>query len=130
MPANPRTPLNAFVTAALLAGVIAVSAGLLSGPALAGNGKGGNNNDGLDTPADTIHPNIHQNNNEGNNANPNGNNPQSGNFADGTGGGNMHGIGNTPGQLGINPNDDGVSGFANQLNTVHGGIGAYNPQIP
>ena len=77
----------------------------------------GTNNDDLDTPADTIHPNIHQNNGPGNNANPNGAND---------GGGNMHGIANNPGQRGINPNDDGVNGFANQLETVHGGIGAYN----
>jgi hypothetical protein len=73
------------------------------------------------TPADVIHPNIHQNN-KGGNANPNGN---SGN---GSTGGNMHGIGNTPGQEGSNPNDDGVNGFANELQTVHGGIGSKNKQ--
>jgi hypothetical protein len=75
---------------------------------------------GVDTPADTIHPNIHQNltNQTGANANPNNVSP--------TNGGNLHGIGNTPGQADINPNDDGVAGFANQLQTVHGGIGAYN----
>lgn len=92
---------------------------LISTSVLAG-GNGGTNNDDLDTPADTIHPNIHQNNNAGNNANPNGVN---------AGGGNMHGIGNVPGQLGINPNDDGTAGFANQLNTVHGGIGNYNQNV-
>ena len=73
------------------------------------------------TPADEIHPNIHQNN-KGGNANPN---DKSGN---GSTGGNIHGIGNTPGQLGINPNDDDVTGFANQLQTVHGGIGSKNKQ--
>lgn len=80
----------------------------------------GTNNDDLATPADVIHPNIHQNNGPGNNANPNGNNNPNGNGA------NMHGIGNNPGQRGINPNDDGVRGFANQLETVHGGIGSVN----
>ena len=91
---------------------------LMSFPAFAGNG--GTNNDGLNTPADVIHPNIHQNNNAGNNANPNGAN---------AGGGNMHGIANVPGKLGINPNDDGTNGFANQLNTVHGGIGTVNANV-
>jgi hypothetical protein len=88
---------------------------LMTTAALAGNG--GTNNDNLNTPADVIHPNIHQNNNAGNNANPNNAND---------GGGNMHGIANVPGQNGVNPNADGVSGFANQLNTVHGGIGTVN----
>jgi len=77
----------------------------------------GTANDGLTTPADTIHPNIHQNNGPQQNANPNGAND---------GGGNMHGIANVPGQNGDNPNNDGVSGFANELNTVHGGIGTVN----
>ncbi len=67
--------------------------------------------------ADVLHPNIHQNVGGGNNANPNGAND---------GGGNLHGIGNVPGQNGANPNDDGEAGFANQLETVHGGIGAKN----
>lgn len=80
-------------------------------------GVGGTANDGLDTPADTIHPNIHANNNAGQNASPNGSN---------AGAGNMHGIGNNPGQQGVNPNADGVSGFANQLATVHGGIDSVN----
>jgi len=73
-----------------------------------------------ETPADTIHPNIHQKvgNGDGTNANPNGANAN---------GGNIHGIANTPGQTGTNPNDDGTNGFANQLENVHGGIGAYNP---
>jgi len=65
------------------------------------------------TPADTIHPNIHQNNGPGQNANPNGAND---------GGGNIHGIGNVPGQ-----NDDSVPGVCN-LNNVHGGIAEVNPQ--
>jgi len=103
--------------------------GLSAASAQAGNGKGGNSNDGLDTPADTIHPNIHANNNEGNNANPNGNNPNSGVFAAGTGGGNMHGIANNPGQSGADP-ADGAPGFADQLESVHGGIGLKNPNIP
>jgi hypothetical protein len=51
----------------------------------------------------------------GSSANPNG--------VGKNGGGGIHGIGNVPGQLGINPNDDGVPGFANQLDTVHGGLG-------
>ena len=53
----------------------------------------------------------------GNNANPNGAND---------GGGNLHGIANNPGKSGTNPNDDGTAGFANQLETVHGGIGDVN----
>lgn len=100
------------------AATLAFALMLVTGQALAGNG--GTKNDGLDTPADTIHPNIHANNNAGNNANPNGAND---------GGGNMHGIANNPGKAGINPNDDGTNGFANQLNNVHGGISNYNPQV-
>ena len=78
--------------------------------------------DGVDTPADIIHPNIHDKvgNGDGTNANPNGVNDN---------GGNIHGIANTPGQLGINPGDDGTNGFANQLNTVHGGIDWANPRV-
>ena len=68
--------------------------------------------------ADVLHPNIHQNVGDGNNANPNGVSP--------AGGANLHGIGNNPGQSGTNPNDDGTAGFANQLQNVHGGIGAKN----
>lgn len=68
--------------------------------------------------ADVLHPNIHQNVTGGNNANPNGASP--------TGGANLHGIGNNPGQSGTNPNDDGTAGFANELGTVHGGIAAVN----
>jgi hypothetical protein len=45
------------------------------------------------------------------------------------GGGGIHGIGNNPGQSGTNPNADGVAGFANQLNDVHGGIGDANKNV-
>lgn len=74
-----------------------------------------------DTPADVIHPNIHDKvgNGDGTNANPNGANAN---------GGNIHGIANVPGQNGDAPNADGTNGQANELGTVHGGIGAYNPQ--
>jgi hypothetical protein len=75
---------------------------------------------GVETPADTIHPDIHQKVGDGSNANPNGVSP--------AGGGEIHGIGNVPGQGGDNPNDDGVNGQANELETMHGGIGDYNPQ--
>lgn len=67
--------------------------------------------------ADVNHPNIHQNVTGGANANPNNAND---------GGGDLHGIANNPGQAGANPNDDGTNGFANQLETVHGGIGDVN----
>ena len=60
--------------------------------------------------AEVLRPNIHQNVGGGNNANSNGANG---------GGGNLHGIGNAPGQNGANPNDDGTKGFANQLVSVH-----------
>ncbi|SHG55149.1 hypothetical protein [Cognatishimia maritima] len=76
-----------------------------------------------DTPADTLHPNIHDKVGNGagdnNNANPNGNN------GNGSNGGNIHGIGNVPGQSDADP-ADGDPGFADQLETVHGGIGAKN----
>lgn len=95
--------------------VAAIPALLLAGSALAAPKK-------TDTPADTIHPNIHGKvgQGDGTNANPNGVNEN---------GGNIHGIANTPGQSGDNPNDDGTRGFANQLNNVHGGIAAYNRQV-
>ncbi|MDH3741041.1 MAG: hypothetical protein OER56_05530 [Hyphomicrobiales bacterium] len=67
--------------------------------------------------ADVLHPDIHQNVGGGNNANPNGVSP--------AGGGNLHGIVNTPGQSDADPGD-GAPGFADQLETVHGGIGAVN----
>lgn len=86
------------------------------GAASAAADGAGTNNDDLQTPADVIHPNIHQNNGPGNNANPNGAN---------AGGGNMHGIANNPGQSGADP-ADGEPGFADQLETVHGGIGSKN----
>lgn len=76
-----------------------------------------------DTPADILHPNIHDKVGNGagnnNNANPNGNN------GNGSNGGNIHGIGNVPGQSGADPSD-GDPGFADQLETVHGGIGYKN----
>ena len=68
--------------------------------------------------ADVLHPNIHQNVGGGNNANPNGVSP--------AGGANLHGIGNTPGQNDDVAPSDGAPGFADQLNTVHGGIGTVN----
>ena len=74
--------------------------------------------DDVDTPADTIHPDIHDKVGDGSNANPNGANDN---------GGEIHGIGNVPGRGGYNPNDAGVNGQANELETMHGGIGAYNP---
>lgn len=85
-----------------------------------GKGNGGTKNDNLQTPADVIHPNIHANNNAGNNASPNGSN---------AGSGNMHGIANNPGKSKSKPNDDGVKGFANELGTVHGGIGSKNKNV-
>lgn len=76
-----------------------------------------------DTPADILHPNIHDKVGNGpgdnSNANPNGNN------GNGSNGGNIHGIGNVPGQSGADPSD-GDPGFADQLETVHGGIGDKN----
>jgi hypothetical protein len=72
-----------------------------------------------DTPADTIHPNIHSKvgRGDGTNANPNGANAN---------GGNIHGIANVPGKTGDNPNADGTRGQANELETMHGGIGSRN----
>lgn len=72
-----------------------------------------------DTPADTIHPNIHSKvgQGDGTNANPNGVN---------AGGGNIHGIANAPGKGGDSPNADGIRGQANELETMHGGIGLKN----
>jgi hypothetical protein len=72
----------------------------------------------VDNQADVNHPDIHQNVTGGNNANPRGAND---------GGDNLHGIGDTPGQDGNDPNDDGTNGFANELEDVHGGIGDVNP---
>jgi len=92
------------MVAALLAGFIATAA------EAAPQNKG--------QPADTIHPNIHGKvgQGDGTNANPNG----KGN------GGQIHGIANVPGKNGDNPNDDGTNGQANELQTMHGGIGQYN----
>lgn len=71
------------------------------------------------TPADVIHPNIHSKvgRGDGTNANPNGANEN---------GGNIHGIANVPGKGGDTPNADGIRGQANELQTMHGGIGAKN----
>jgi len=73
-----------------------------------------------ETPADTIHPDIHTKVGQGAgnnaNANPNGANDN---------GGQIHGIANVPGKNDAS-NTDGISGFANELEQVHGGIGAYN----
>ena len=78
----------------------------------------------VDTQADINHPNIHDKVGQGAgdnaNANPNGNN------GNGSNGGQIHGIGNVPGQSGADPRD-GAPGFADQLETVHGGIGDVNP---
>jgi hypothetical protein len=76
------------------------------------------------TPADTIHPNIHDKVGQGAGGNANAN--PNGNSGNGSNGGQIHGIGNVPGQNGDNPNGDGVKGQANELETMHGGIGAYN----
>jgi len=97
------TRIHAVIVAVLMAAIL-----LISFPALAKNEPS--------TPADVIHPNIHQNNGAGQNANPNGAND---------GGGNMHGIANNPGKSGADP-ADGAPGFADQLETVHGGIGDKN----
>lgn len=74
----------------------------------------------VDNQADVNHPDIHQNVTGGNNANPNNAND---------GGDNLHGIANNPGKSGDNPNDDGTNGFANELGTVHGGIGDVNQNV-
>lgn len=94
--------------------IAAVSVLMLTAPALAAPQN-------TNTPADTIHPNIHEKVGQGDgaNANPNGN----GN------GGQIHGIGNVPGQAGTNPNDDGTAGFSNELGNVHGGIGTVNRNV-
>lgn len=72
--------------------------------------------DDVETPADTLHPNIHDKVGTGANANPNGANDD---------GGQIHGIANTPGQSEADP-AEGDPGFADQLETVHGGIGDKN----
>lgn len=98
-----RRPIRNLVLVGMLSGAMTLA------PALA-------TPDGVVTPADTIHPNIHTKVGTGANANPNGNGD----------GGQIHGIANVPGQSGANP-ADGKPGFADQLETVHGGIGAVNP---
>ena len=103
------------VTELMKVAVVATAMAGFAVPALAANASG--------TPADTIHPDIHTkvgqgagNNNA--NANPNGANAN---------GGQVHGIGNVPGQN-ADSNNDGVAGFANELDQVHGGISDYNPR--
>jgi hypothetical protein len=88
---------------------LAITASLIATAGIAGA-------PGVETPADTIHPNIHDKVGTGANANPNGANAN---------GGNIHGIANVPGQSGANPGD-GEPGFADQLGNVHGGIGDKN----
>jgi hypothetical protein len=72
--------------------------------------------------SDIIHPHMHEHVGGGKdgprfNANPNDDDNNT-----------MHGIANNPGKSGTQPNDDGVNGFANQLEDVHGGIGIVNKQ--
>ena len=107
MSEKSRTALKAAIVATLMAGLFATAAEAKP--------------DGVVTIADTLHPNIHTTltNNSKSNASPNGN----GN------GNNLHGIANNPGQSGADPSD-GAPGFADQLESVHGGIGAVNPNIP
>ena len=90
-----------------------VFAGVIASPAVAGVAD-------VNNIADILHPNIHQNVTDGNNANPNSAND---------GGGNLHGIGNNPGQNDAVSPSDGEPGFADQLNTVHGGINTVNPNV-
>lgn len=82
----------------------------------------GTDNEAPVTPATTFHG-LPGNNPGygGSSANPNGTGVNGGNG--------IHGIAATPGQAGINPNDDGIAGFANQLDSVHGGIGEANKNV-
>ena len=99
---RPNRKLNAIAAGTVLAMVI------VAGSAAAGP-------DQVDNIADVIHPNIHQNVTNGN-ANPGVGNDN---------GNNLHGIANNPGQSDADP-ADGEPGFADQLETVHGGIGTVN----
>lgn len=75
---------------------------------------------GTPNQSDVNHPDIHDKVGAANgnaNANPNGVNQN---------GGQIHGIGNNPGQSGSKPGDDGVPGQANELESMHGGIGDVN----
>lgn len=72
--------------------------------------------DDVDNQADVNHPDIHDKVGDGTNANPNGQTND---------GGGIHGIGNVPGQSDASP-ADGEPGFADQLETVHGGMGDVN----
>ena len=100
------------VTELMKVAVVATAMAGFAVPAVAANASG--------TPADTIHPNIHSKVGQGAgnnaNANPNGANAN---------GGQVHGIGNVPGKN-ADSNNDGVPGFANELDNVHGGISNYN----
>ncbi len=103
----------------LVAGVaalgLAVGLGVAAAPAFAAPPT-------LTTPATEFHGLPNNNPSRGgNSANPNGRGP--------TGGGGIHGIGNNPGQSGNHPSI-GAPGFADQLNNVHGGLGAANPNVP
>ena len=79
----------------------------------------------VDTPADVNHPDIHDKVGGGQdgarrNASPNATNDRAGG---------LHGIGNNPGQSGSKPGDDGTPGQANELGTMHGGIGSKNKNV-
>ncbi len=105
--------MKALITTTLVA--------ILTLAPVAGYAANANANDYARTnQANINHPNINDNNGPGQNANPNGAND---------GGANMHGIGNNPGKSGDKPNDDGTNGFANELNTVHGGISDVNKNV-
>jgi hypothetical protein len=93
-----------------------VIASLLGLPALAFAARAAGLAD-VSNQADVNHPDIHDKVGDGSNADPNGANDQ---------GGEIHDIANTPGQSDTSPNADGTAGFANQLETVHGGIGDVN----
>jgi hypothetical protein len=116
MSENRKAPLTAAIAAAFLAGVITTVA----------QAKPFN----VDNIADVLHPDIHENvtgadgNSPSNNANPTTTTGQGNANGD-----NLHGIRNNPGQSGADP-ANGAPGFADQLETVHGGIGAVNPNIP
>ena len=89
-----------IASAVLLVGVPALAAGLGD----------------VDNQADVNHPDIHDKVGDGSNANPRNANAD---------GGDIHGIANVPGQGDADPGD-GEPGFADQLETVHGGIGDVN----
>jgi len=122
------------VIAFLLSFPLMLTAGLAGEPRDLGEMAGGrslsvdNGSDrggGIPNQADVNHPNIHDKVGGGKNgpranANPNGNTDR---------GGDIHGIGNNPGQSDTNPNDDGTPGNANELGDMHGGIGDVNKNV-